>query len=91
MLSLFKSNQSVSVCMPNILGHQQDWIKARKLTDTYIPCCEDCCLMPEDEQFKGYDSHKGFPYVLYSGNLTYDNVFTDSMDKIQLDSKEYSR
>jgi hypothetical protein len=47
--------------------------------------------MPEGEQFKGSDSHKGYPYIFYSGNLTHDNVFTDSMDKVQFDSKEYRR
>ena len=43
--------------------------------------------MPEDERFKGCDSHKGHTSILQCGNPTYDNVFTDSMDKIQFDCK----
>ena len=65
--------------------------KAHKQTGTYIPSFEDCHLMPEDEWFKGCDSHKSHPSILRSGNPTYDNVFTDSMDKILLDCKEYRR
>ena len=37
---------------------------AHKQTGTYIPSCEDCCLMPEDEWFIGCDSHKGHPSTL---------------------------
>ena len=66
-------------------------LKAHKQTGTYVPSCDDCCLMPEEEWFKGCDSHKGRPSILQSGNPTYNNIFTDSMDKIHLDCKEYRR
>ena len=38
--------------------------EAQKQTGTYIPSCEDCRLMSEDEWFKGCDSHKGHPSIL---------------------------
>ena len=65
--------------------------KAHKQTGTYVPSCKDCRLMPEEEWFKGCDSHKGHPSILWKGNSTYNNIFTDSMDKIHLDCKEYWR
>ena len=61
---------------------------AHKQTDTYIPSCEDCCLMPEDERINECDSHKSLSSILQNGNPTYYSSFTDSTDKIQqLDQK----
>ena len=45
--------------------------------------------MLEEDGFKGYDSHKGHPCILQSVNSMFNNAFTENMEQVYLDHREY--
>lgn len=65
--------------------------KAHNQTGNYIQACQDCRDMPFDEWYKGCSTHKGHPALLRSGNPAYDSVFTDCLDRIGMDRRDYLR